>query len=339
MARRKRAAIHVIRASILQHVVSRFEAMGAPVGELLDRSGVSPELLALGDTLVPLANVFRFFEMSCASMGSEHLGLDLGHNSSLADFGNYGKSLARSPTVGAYLQSGVRYYRCLNSGQRLWLSHDAGGDIRINMSSSENHSLGAHQSHLCTLIVTILTIRQAVGPDWSPRELGLAYTSREPVPATELLARTRIVYGTEHSYITVPSNLPQLRFPHASRCRGAGSGGPGTPMPTDVLEIVTNQIEMLYTHRGTPHIDMVADSLAMSRRTLQREIARRGTTYAEVVHNSRMRRACEELDNSDKTVTEIAFELGYTDASNFTRAFRRETGVSPSAFRRQAVST
>ena len=339
MARRKGAAIHVIRAPILQHVASRFEAMGAPVGELLDRSGVSRELLALSATLVPLANVFRFFELSCASLGNEHLGLDLGHNSSLADFGAYGKSLASSLTVGAYLRSGVRYYRCLNSGERLWLSRDEGGDIRINMTSCENHSLGAHQSHLCTLIVTILTIRRAVGPDWRPRELGLAYTPREPVPETELLAGTRIVYGTGHSYITVPCTLPQLRFPHSSRFRVAGSGGPGSPMPTDVLEIVTNQVEMLYTHRGTPHIDTVADSLAMSRRTLQREIARRGTTYAEVVHHSRMRRACEELDNSDKTVTEIAFELGYTDASNFTRAFRRETGVSPSAFRRQAVST
>ena len=338
MARRKGAAIHVIRAPILQHVASRFEAMGAPVGELLDRSGVSRELLALSATLVPLANVFRFFELSCASLGNEHLGLDLGHNSSLADFGAYGKSLASSLTVGAYLRSGVRYYRCLNSGERLWLSRDEGGDIRINMTSCENHSLGAHQSHLCTLIVTILTIRRAVGPDWRPRELGLAYTPREPVPETELLAGTRIVYGTGHSYITVPCTLPQLRFPHSSRFRVAGSGGPGSPMPTDVLEIVTNQVEMLYTHRGTPHIDTVADSLAMSRRTLQREIARRGTTYAEVVHHSRMRRACEDLDNSDKTVTEIAFELGYTDASNFTRAFRRETGVSPSDFRRQAVS-
>jgi AraC-like DNA-binding protein len=109
-------------------------------------------------------------------------------------------------------------------------------------------------------------------------------------------------------------------------------------MPTDILEVVTNQIETLYAHGSTPHIDTVADSLAMSKRTLQREIAGRGTSYAEIIHHSRMRRACEELDNPDKTVTEIAFELGYADASNFTRAFRRETGVSPSAFRRQAAS-
>lgn len=50
-------------------------------------------------------------------------------------------------------------------------------------------------------------------------------------------------------------------------------------MPTAIFEIVTNQIQTLYTPRGKAHIDTVADSLAMSKRTLQREIAGRGTSY------------------------------------------------------------
>ena len=338
MASLERTAIHMIRAPIITHLACRLEAMGAPVASLLGRAGISAELLAFPDTLIPLANTFKLLELACSSLGTEHLGIDLGLGSSLVDFGDYGKSLAGSLTVGAYMHAGTRHYRCLNSGERLWLSRAGDGDIRINMTSHEKHSLGAHQSHLCTLIVSILTIRQAAGPDWCPSKLGLAYTPREPVPATELLARTHIEYGTQYSYITVPSSLLQRVFPQASRSQDVQIPGPGDPMPTDILEIVTNQVETLYTNRGTPHIDSVAESLSMSRRTLQREIARRGTTYVDIVHHSRMRQACEDLDGSDKTITEIAFELGYTDASNFTRAFRREIGISPSAFRRQALS-
>jgi AraC-like DNA-binding protein len=71
----------------------------------------------------------------------------------------------------------------------------------------------------------------------------------------------------------------------------------------------------------------------MSRRTLQRAIADRGFTYSQLLSESRLRRAVQWLDHTNKPINEIARELGYTDAANFSRAFRRRTGLSPSDFR------
>jgi len=45
------------------------------------------------------------------------------------------------------------------------------------------------------------------------------------------------------------------------------------------------------------------------------------------------------LENTDKSIAEIASDLGYTDESNFTRAFRRKIGESPQAFRDNATRT
>jgi AraC-like DNA-binding protein len=45
------------------------------------------------------------------------------------------------------------------------------------------------------------------------------------------------------------------------------------------------------------------------------------------------------LARGDLSVTQVAYELGYRDASNFTRAFRREGGLSPSAFVQAARRT
>jgi AraC-like DNA-binding protein len=48
----------------------------------------------------------------------------------------------------------------------------------------------------------------------------------------------------------------------------------------------------------------------------------------------RARRAVDRLSKADETpIADLAYELGYSNPSNFTRAFRRQTGVSPEIFR------
>ena len=74
----------------------------------------------------------------------------------------------------------------------------------------------------------------------------------------------------------------------------------------------------------------------MSSRSLQRRLADQGTTFSQVLAETRLRLAAGWLKNTDKPIGEIAFDLGYTDASNFTRAFRRQTGAPPQLFRDRA---
>jgi AraC-like DNA-binding protein len=57
-------------------------------------------------------------------------------------------------------------------------------------------------------------------------------------------------------------------------------------------------------------------------------------SYRELVDELRSQQATELLRHSDASVTDIAFDLGYTDVAHFTRAFRRWTGVSPNRYRR-----
>ncbi len=44
------------------------------------------------------------------------------------------------------------------------------------------------------------------------------------------------------------------------------------------------------------------------------------------------------LDNSQITIAEVAHRLGYTDIANFTRAFKRWTGITPSGYREKLNS-
>jgi len=60
-----------------------------------------------------------------------------------------------------------------------------------------------------------------------------------------------------------------------------------------------------------------------------------GSTLVEFIHRARISRACRMLGDPSKTVTEIAFEVGFQNLSHFNRIFRRHEGVTPSTYRRR----
>lgn len=85
--------------------------------------------------------------------------------------------------------------------------------------------------------------------------------------------------------------------------------------------------------RGAPSLGAAGAALGVSARTLQRRLQEEGTTFAEVVDGVRRDLAAAYLQNAEYTAAEVAFMLGYAEASSFHRAFRRWTGTTPEAFR------
>ncbi len=72
----------------------------------------------------------------------------------------------------------------------------------------------------------------------------------------------------------------------------------------------------------------------VSERTLKRKLAADATTYSQLVAEERRALATRLLRSDELSIDEVAARLGYSDATNFTRAFRRWTGMTPRAFRR-----
>jgi AraC-like DNA-binding protein len=95
---------------------------------------------------------------------------------------------------------------------------------------------------------------------------------------------------------------------------------------------------LLATPGRFPPFEEAAAMMHMSPRTLRRRLSEEGTTYQEIVHELRRQLAETYLRGNVLTVTEIAEMLGYTDVSNFRRAFVAWTGSSPAAYRRQLRS-
>ena len=69
-------------------------------------------------------------------------------------------------------------------------------------------------------------------------------------------------------------------------------------------------------------------------RTLQRRLAEAGESYHHLVDAVRFDTGSRLLQNGNVKLVDIAFELDYSDAANFTRAFKRWAGIPPRTFRR-----
>ncbi|MNE97843.1 HTH-type transcriptional regulator VirS [compost metagenome] len=80
---------------------------------------------------------------------------------------------------------------------------------------------------------------------------------------------------------------------------------------------------------------MIAGQLGFSSRTLQRRLHEQALEFNALVEEIRSTMALEYVQNSSRSITDIASRLGYAEASSFTRAFRRWTGVTPRAYRQQ----
>ena len=87
----------------------------------------------------------------------------------------------------------------------------------------------------------------------------------------------------------------------------------------------------LTSHRCS--VDAMADLLAMTRRTFDRRLKSRGTSYRALANEIRFEVACRLLKDTEMSLSEIAAALGYSEASAFTRAFRGWSGQAPSVWR------
>ena len=332
-----RAQIPATRMAMIARYARELERMGAPVDGLLARAGIPAELLGYPALAVPLRSAFRFGELACRSLGTEHIGLWVGLTTSLGDLGPYGHWLKGVLTIHDHLRRGIFLYNLLTTGQGFWLSAH-GDELRLNLSTALKPGVGPYQTHVEALAITIARLREAAGADWSPREVSFAYRSREDLPDVDVFAGSRVVRGSGETYLTIPRSIMGLCFPReGGGGQAASADAPAArPLPEDLAGLVRLQIETLLSDRAA-QVDTVAETLAVSRRSLQRGLAEQGLSYSQLLTEVRTRHAADLLAGADdRSVAEIAFDLGYTDASNFTRAFRRQTGLSPQAFRERA---
>jgi AraC-like DNA-binding protein len=104
------------------------------------------------------------------------------------------------------------------------------------------------------------------------------------------------------------------------------------PRTNSLAALAATRIESLLPDGAT--MDAVARAMHMSSRTLQRRLEAEGASFSEIVDDVRERLARRWLADEARTLSEVAFGLGFSDLATFSRAFKRWTGKPPGAWRR-----
>jgi AraC-like DNA-binding protein len=92
-----------------------------------------------------------------------------------------------------------------------------------------------------------------------------------------------------------------------------------------------------YLYEGYPTMRLAADLMDTSPRTLARRLSAEGLGYRALVDEVRYAVAKERLCQPHVRLSEVAWSVGFSDQSHFTRMFRRIGGVTPGQMRRAAV--
>ena len=103
----------------------------------------------------------------------------------------------------------------------------------------------------------------------------------------------------------------------------------------DLSHVIKNKIfEVLPL--GAPSQTEIAEYLGMSLRNLQRKLHDQGTSYKEILENTRKKLAMDYIVQKHLSLSEIGYLVGFSSVGNFNRAFKRWTNQTPGDYRQNS---
>ncbi|WP_041318806.1 helix-turn-helix transcriptional regulator [Hyphomicrobium nitrativorans] len=321
------------RAASLGPIADFMDRQGGNITRVLSDVDLPFALLDQPEIVVPLREQFRFLERAARETGDRHFGARLGQAVTSPHLSAYGAWVCRAETLqDAMTRAHAGLAVMLQTSTNLYMRRE-GTRVRWSIEFVEPETEGRHHNELLGIGYMMDVVRVYAGPKWRPHGVATALPRGEPRAELELILGTNVEHGDPIPSLTFDASLLHCGHAGAGGKREDASGGaePKLPKQNDDVATIAAVID-LALHEAYPRIEWVAGKLGMTRRSLQRRLASHGTSFVELTEATLQNRA-KALLREGSAITDIALELGYRDPAHFTRAFRRWTGMAPTAFR------
>ncbi|HEK2237817.1 AraC family transcriptional regulator [Pseudomonas aeruginosa] len=322
------------------------EEHGVDADNLLRRHGFDQACLQNSMARVPLSSYCSIFEEAARESANQNFGLLYGSQFQTESLGLLGFLILSSDSLGDALENLVEFFPIHQ--QKTVLSLDTRARHAELSYRVDSHVAGIRRQDAEMSMGCFLNIfRVALGTEWAPSAIKFeherlrsinTYSNVFGCEASFECDFNSIVFDREVLSAPMPGrNSSLLRVMRESLALVPMDQGQGGADELDFVRVVRAEIEQNISSADSS-LESISDILKIPAWTVKRRLAEHGLTFSSLVDEVRKKWATHYLRQSKKTVSEIAFMLGYSEVSALSRAFTRWYGLSPLQWRRSLDS-
>ncbi|MFT6904502.1 MAG: AraC-like DNA-binding protein [Oleiphilaceae bacterium] len=320
----------------LRPALTVMETLGYKASQCLKGSGISSAYLEQSDQGISLQQELAFYRRLLDLSQDPQLGLQLGKAYRLENYGMLGYAILSAQTLGEALKIAKDFGPLSFSHFELDFSIDntlAKIIMRRNKSLDES-LMTLYEDRDCTAILNGAI--SALGKPFPILGIELMHSKPADIAEYERLFQCPVSFEKEHMSIEFSADILSIPMP----LRDPETSAYCRLQCQQLLKKMSHQqslsaqIELLFTQAksGLPSLAELSETLGIPERTMRRKLTEEGYKFQDLLNEARFDQA-KTLLNSDLNLNEIAEKLGYSEAGNFSHAFKRWSGVSPKAYR------
>ena len=319
-----------IRSASLTNYSEVARKAGLDPARMLSEFGLPIRCLRNPDLMVPIENVRRLLETSAQRSGVEAFGLLMAEHRKLSNLGPVGLLVREQPTLRGAIAALSRHSQQLN--EVLFLTLEESGEVAVLREVLiVGHGGAVRQSTELAIAVVFKIIRAYLGASWQPQRVSFAHAAPHDRKVHERIFGRRIQFGEDFNGIVFPKKDLDSPNPHADPAMARyaqqmlDSARPARrpTMPARVRELIVSLLAA-----GGCTVDLVAQHLGITRRTVHRQLAAEGESYAKILDSVRRELAARYMRDRGRPLAEVSSLLGFAAPSGFSRWYRRQFGAS-----------
>jgi AraC-like DNA-binding protein len=331
-------AVPKLPTEFVQSLLAVTRALELDPDQLLQDAGLPPGLFEVRGQRLRYTELERLFKSCEQAAACGHVGLLVGRELRLRDFGVAANGALAAATAGEGLRNFVASCNLLDTPVTARLDvHD--GRARFSCSITEHGIADTRHFDYLGAAITFGVLQELCGPQW--RASTVRFVSRNPFEPTafESLFNAPLEFDAGASEIEFDAHWLDQPLPPLEAGVHAAIAAELEQARAETLTDLPSALRRIMRKRlllGDFSMDDVAAQLSMHRRTLDRRLQRHGTTYGELLESVRDDIARQLLRDTQFSIQRIAESVRFSSAANFATAFRRRAGMTPTEFRRQA---